>query len=130
MDAGNTYGDRGNGYTYGWSANVTTASRDRGAHSDQRYDTLIHMHKGSSKTWELEIPNGSYVVEIMMGDPSHKDQVNNILIEGTSVVDPDGQDNFDLHTGIRVTVSDGKLTIVEAGGAYNTKLCYINITGG
>ena len=130
MDAGNTYGDRGNGYTYGWSADVTADSRDRGVHSDQRYDTLIHMHKGSSKTWELEIPNGSYVIEILMGDPSFTNQVNNILIEGTSVVDPDGQDNFDLHTGIRVTVSDGKLTIVEAGGADNTKLCYINISGG
>ena len=127
MDAGNTYGDRGNGYTYGWNVGIAGDSRYRGAHSDQRYDTLIHMHKGSSKTWELEIPNGSYVVEILMGDPSHTDQVNNVLIEGTSVVDPDGQDNFDLHTGINVTVTDGKLTITEAAGAYNTKLCYINI---
>ena len=127
MDVGNTYGDRGNGYTYGWNVGITGDTRDRGAHSDQRYDTLVHMHKGSSKTWELEIPNGSYVVEILMGDPSHTDQVNNVLIEGTSVVDPDGQDNFDLHTGINVTVTDGKLTIIEAAGAYNTKLCYINI---
>jgi len=127
MDAGNTYGDRGNGYTYGWNVGITGDTRDRSAHSDQRYDTVIHMHKGSSKTWELEIPNGSYVVEILMGDPSFTDQVNNVLIEGTSVVDPDGQDNFDLHTGINVTVSDGKLTIVEAAGAYNSKLCYINI---
>jgi len=128
MDAGNTYGDRGNGYTYGWNVDIAADSRDRGADPDQRYDTLIHMHKGSSKTWELEIPNGSYVIEILMGDPGFTDQVNNIQIEGTSVVDPDGQDNFDLHTGIAVTVSDGKLTIVEAAGAVNTKLCYINIT--
>jgi len=130
MDAGDTYGDRGNGYAYGWNVNIAGDSRDRGAHSDQRYDSLIHMHKGSSKTWELEIPNGNYVVEILMGDPSHTNQVNNILIEGTSVVDPDGQDNFDLHAGVRITVSDGKLTIVEAGGADNTKLCYINISEG
>ena len=44
-DTGLEFGDRGNGYSYGWSQNMTGQTRDRNnaAAPDQRYDTLIHF---------------------------------------------------------------------------------------
>ena len=39
-DSGLVYGDRGNGFTYGWDAANTTSTRDRNVLADQRYDTF------------------------------------------------------------------------------------------
>src|SRR3954464_13811815 len=38
-DGGLAYGDRGNGFIYGWDAANTTGVRDRNKLADQRYDT-------------------------------------------------------------------------------------------
>jgi len=127
VDAGNTYGNRGAGLTYGWSSNVTGDSRDRNNHADQRYDTLLHFQKGGSSYWEIEIPNGSYRVDVVFGDPSHTDQVNNLQLENVTLQDPDGGDNFDEHLGVIVSVADGRLTVSPTAGADNAKIAFIDI---
>src|SRR5687767_12130735 len=58
VDSGVAYGDRGNGWVYGWNMSHTASTRDRNARSDQRYDTLIHTQVGGNKTWELAVANG------------------------------------------------------------------------
>ena len=62
-DAGLAYASRGNGFTYGWSADNTAWTRDRNSakSSDQRYDTLCRMQG----IWEIAVPNGSYDVYIV-----------------------------------------------------------------
>lgn len=127
-DSGEIYQGYGTGYTYGWNAN-TFETRDRGAHSDQRYDTLNHMQKPSNPhgIWEIFVPDGAYDVYIVMGDPSYTDQTNSVDIEGVIRNDPDGQDNFDEYN-LTVTVSDGKLTVQPAIDASNAKICFIEIS--
>ncbi|MFO8008405.1 MAG: sugar-binding protein, partial [Candidatus Brocadiia bacterium] len=126
-DVSQTYGDRGNGYTYGWEASFDE-TRDRDAHSDQRYDTLNHLQlDGTSHYWEIAVPDGTHDVWLVCGDPSYTDQVNDMVVEGTSCNDPDGQDNFDEYS-VTVNVTDGRLTIEAAGSASNSKVCFVEIT--
>src|SRR5688500_2139422 len=39
-DSGATFGNRGNGWNYGWDIDNTAGARERNKHADQRYDTL------------------------------------------------------------------------------------------
>ncbi|MBN2474599.1 MAG: lamin tail domain-containing protein [Pirellulales bacterium] len=126
-DSGLVFGDRGNGYAYGWTRYVDE-TRDRGQHADQRYDTLDHMQKAATPdTWEITVPNGNYDVFLVCGDPSFTDQVNTMDVEGTVFADPDGEDNFDEYSGT-VTVADGRLTVTPAPGASNAKIAFIEIS--
>ena len=40
----------------------------------RRYDTFIHTQAFGSRTWELSLPNGSYSVHIVAGDPGFFDR--------------------------------------------------------
>lgn len=121
-DDGSPYGAR-NGQSYGWSGNNTDAARDRDAHDDARYDTLVHFEE---HTWEIELPNGTYEVKIVAGDPAYTDQVNSLDVEGTAANDPDGEDHFDTYE-LTVTVADGRLSIAPAAGASNAKIAFVEI---
>ncbi|MDX2053048.1 MAG: RHS repeat-associated core domain-containing protein [Polyangiaceae bacterium] len=139
VDAGQLYGSRGNGQTYGWSLDRTTDTRERNANSDQRYDTLVHMKRLNqvpAANWDLALPNGQYTVRLVMGDPSFQDQTNNIKIEGVAYTDLDPYDDdqevdafgdFDDVTRT-VTITDGKLTLSPGTDCYNTKLMFIEVT--
>ncbi len=126
-DNGSAYGNRGNGFSYGWIGGGNGNTRNRSGSSDQRLRTLNHMQKGAGRTWEIAVPNGDYELEIGCGDPQYSDQVNNLDVEGVQVTDPDGEDNIDIFTSIVVTVSDGRLTIKPGNGSSNAKICYIDI---
>ncbi len=128
MDSGEVFGDRGNGYSYGWSASATADDRERNANPDKRYDTLVHFSKNADKTWEIALPAGKYNLFIVCGDASNTDQTNTLDVEGVIVTDPDGQDNFDEYTVNGVVVTDGRLSIKPAPGASNAKICFIDIT--
>jgi len=128
MDCGQVFADRGNGYSYGWSADATADDRERSANSDKRYDTLVHFSKNADKTWEIALPAAKYNLFFVCGDPSNTDQTNTLDVEGVIVTDPDGQDNFDEYTLNGVAVTDGRLSIKPATGASNAKICFIDIT--
>ncbi|MHC4511505.1 MAG: discoidin domain-containing protein, partial [Planctomycetota bacterium] len=135
-DYGEVFGDRGNGFSYGWDVDATGATRDRnnaGA-PDQRYDTVNHLQPNRTdpeRTWEIALANGSYNLFIVCGDPSYADSINTLDVEGTVLTDPDGEDNFDEYT-VAVVVSDGRLTIKQAPDSRTTyaKLCFVDITLG
>ena len=57
-DYGEAFGDRGNGFSYGWSRDITADARDRDVANspDQRYDTFIHFQKGEAAVWEIVLP--------------------------------------------------------------------------
>ncbi|MCA1575609.1 MAG: DUF4493 domain-containing protein, partial [Acidobacteria bacterium] len=130
-DSGAVYGDRGNGYTYGWDADCSAHTRDRDASNspDQRYDTLVHMQLYGTFTWEIAVPNGTYTVRVVAGDPQNFDSVYKIAAEGVLTVDGTPTSTTPWVEGTQtVTVSDGKLTINNALGASNNKLCFVDIS--
>jgi len=132
-DTGDPYGNRGNGYSYGWNAANSSTARDRNspASPDQRHDTLLHLQKPENPNalWEIGLPNGSYTVRIVSGDPSHIDSVFKMNVEGVLSVDGTPTSTTHWFEATRtVSVSDGKLTIGNAAGAANNKICFVDIT--
>jgi hypothetical protein len=130
VDSGLPYGNRGNGYSYGWDKNNNT-SRDRNSSlsPDQRYDTDILMQKGAARMWEIGLPNGSYTVLLVAGDAGAFDSTYKINVEGILTVDGIPSSSTRWISGTKtVTVSDGRLTISSATGANNNKICFIDIS--
>src|SRR5215207_6984200 len=85
-DTGAIYGSRGNGQTYGWSTNLSAATRDRNVNSDQRFDTLVHTQRYGVGNFDLAVPNGSYKVRLVAGDPSAFDSIFKFNVEGALVL--------------------------------------------
>ena len=126
-DCGEVFGDRGNGFLYGWDRDIQGDSRRRGRSLDQRYDTLVQMQEDGPTTWEIELPNGGYTAFVACGDPSYTDQICTLDVEGTILIDQDGSDNFDEYN-VTVIVSDGRLTIKPGPGGTKCKLMFLHIT--
>jgi N-acetylneuraminic acid mutarotase len=132
-DYGATYGKRANGLTYGWSADNTANTRDRDSSNspDQRYDTLIHMQKSGSVSWNIAVPNGTYTVRVVSGDAGFTDSIFKINVEGVLTVNgTPSKSNFWVEGTKVVTVSDGNLTVSNASGASNNKIAFIEIMPG
>lgn len=124
-DIGDEYGLRESGYVYGWLGEENHETRDRGGMEDIRKATLNHMQKSGSNIWEFELPEGSYAVNIHLGDNDYDNQVNSIDVEGIEMIDPQaGSPNFDEYLLEDVLVSDGKLTITPLD---NAKINFIKI---
>ncbi len=129
VDDGSAYGDRGNGYTYGWNADNTANSRIRSGSENYLYRSLNHMElNGSSYFWEIAAPAGLYDVRIVAADPEYPNGVWKIDVEGELLIDhtPSSSAWMAEETG-RVTVTDGRLTVDLADGAQHPKLAYIEI---
>jgi hypothetical protein len=133
VDGGLLYGARGNGQTYGWNADTTGQARDRNStlSPDQAYDTLNHMQKAENPNaiWEIALPNGSYDVRMVSGDAEYFDSVFRIAAEGVLTVSgtPTSGSRWVEGTAT-VTVADGRLTLTNAAGASNNKICFVEIT--
>jgi hypothetical protein len=132
-DAGLAYGDRGNGQTYGWNADNTAQMRDRNspASPDQRYDTLAYMQRPANPdaVWEIAVPNGSYTVHLVAGDPTYFDILYRLTVEGVLTVSGTSNSASRWVEGTStVTVTDGRLTIRSGAGATANKICFVEIT--
>jgi N-acetylneuraminic acid mutarotase len=131
-DEGAVFGDRGNGLSYGWDVLNTAYARDRNAANspDQRYDTFNSMQRsGAGSVWEIAVPNGSYSVHVVAGDPSAYDSTYAVNVEGVLVVSGHPTGTVKWFEGTRtVTVSDGRLTLTNAAGSANNKVCFVDIT--
>ncbi len=132
-DTGLVFGARGGGLSYGWNAanDVNTRDRNSAASPDQRYDTLDHMQKpgNPNASWELALANGTYDVHVVMGDPSHLDSDFRLNAEGASIVNGTPSAASHWLEGTRtITVTDGRLTLTNAVGAANNKLCFVDVT--
>ena len=117
-DTGLTFANRGNGQSYGWTVVNSAQTRDRNAANslDQRYDTLTHLQKAENPdaVWELAVPNGSYSVRIVSGDPQHFDGVFRTTAEGVLVVSGTPTTSARWIEGTAtVTVTDGRLTLAQ-----------------
>src|SRR3954470_3297478 len=129
VDSGASYATRSNGATYGWGGSKATMQDRNSSNSpDDRYDTLAHMQYGGTYTWNIAVPNDTYSVHIVAGDPSYTDSVYKINAENVSVVSgtPSSTNRW-VEGSALVTVADGKLTISNASGSSNNKICYVDI---
>ena len=130
-DVGNSFGNRGNGYSYGWSSSNTNNTRDRngGLSPDQRFDTFAFMQRNAARSWEIALPNGNYTVKIVAGDASASNSVYEISAEGVLVINSTPTSTTHWFTGTAVVaVTDGRLTIGNAPDSSNNKLCFVDIS--
>ena len=133
-DTGELFGDRGNGFSYGWDVDSTAQARDRDWFTslDQRYDTLMHMQLGGERSWEVAVPNGVYAVRLIHGDGQYYiDHVYRTDVEGTVATDGSGAPANRLRfmeTTVIVAVNDGLLTLSNADGADRNKINFIEIS--
>jgi uncharacterized delta-60 repeat protein len=134
---GNYKPDRGEvfhdhlGIGYGWDADNSANGRNRGNRRspDFRYDSLNQMQRnGANRKWEIAVPNGLYLVTLVAGDPDNTDAIykmnleNKLALNGT----PTGNTRWFMST-LNVQVNDGRLTLTNAGGARNNRVCFIDI---
>jgi N-acetylneuraminic acid mutarotase len=127
-DVGATYGAKANGLTYGWNADNTLNARFRATGPNVLRRTLNHMQWQGDYRWEIAVANGTYKVTVVAGDPEFTNSVYRVAAEGMVLVSgtPNSTTRFFEGTGI-VNVTDGKLTISNATGAVNNKICYVTI---
>ncbi len=144
-DVGSAYGNRGNGFTYGWvapntttPADLTGSARERNISGlDVERDTLIHLqlNAGPPGWWEIAVPDGDYRVTVSVGDRRDSangyDSIHNIQAEGAPVIVNFVGCCMSFATEYRqasvvTEVTDGRLTISDTGGT-NTKINSIYI---
>ena len=128
-DVGRTYSDYGDGFTYGWDvANTAYRDRNNSLSPDQRYDTLTHTQLYGNRTWALKVPNGTYSVRLVAGDPSDYGSTIRYNLEGTLALSGTTSSSQRWIEGTRtVTVSDGALTLTNGTGAKNNKIAFIDV---
>lgn len=118
-DGGEVYQDHGNGYTYGWSQDVSngTHNSDDPISPNEAYDTYVRMTdlwKGIDATWEIALADGWYDVRLVVGKAGNNFSYYDVEIEGERVVS--GQpyphlNSYWLETTTAIEVTDGRLTI-------------------
>ena len=125
-DAGHEFGNRGNGYFYGWSRDHTDLDRDRNVNADQRLDTLLHFH--ANQTWDIALNNGAYAVTVSIGDADNN-STHTLNVEGVSFWENQtlASNKFQQRT-LLVVVNDGLLTLDMGSAAEKaTRINYIEI---
>ena len=116
---------------YGWVKgpySMGTRDRNSSASPDQAYDTMIHVDPSS--IWEINIPNGAYTVTICNGDASFAKGIQNVQINGTTIIDHITLSNETLwvEKTATITVTDGKLSVTFAGDTDPARLCWVTIS--
>lgn len=129
-DTGSAFGDRGNGYRYGWSADNSAHARELNspASPDKAYDTLNYLDRGGDLIWEIELPNGTYAVRLVSGDPASSDCTIRIRAEDSLLLSaiPSTQAPWAEVNAI-VEVNDGRLTLSNGKNPVNNAVNFIEI---
>ena len=87
------------------------------------YDSLNHLQKPDNPNafWELAVPNGTYQVRVVSGDPANFDSVYRLLVEGTLAINatPTSTTRW-FEATATVLVTDGRLTVSNSPGGQLT----------
>jgi hypothetical protein len=135
LDSGAVYADRGNGFTYGWDTDQTGYMFAKPGSSAQENRTVLKTLAGTTRTWELAVPNGMYFVSVAVGDETQNNAANRVTIEDNLFVPNVNLSATEYYTveNAIVYVYDGKLTLKVGGGtegstASPTSLCWVKVT--
>jgi RHS repeat-associated protein len=127
-----------NGLTYGWSTARTAQAWFKDRTGQAVFDTgidLVTPTGTSTASWSVNLPNGTYPVAIVSGDPARRDRSNRLTRNGSLLADPDPAElpaagypggDFDAWIGT-VTVTNGVLTIAAGAGSRFPTLCWLEI---
>lgn len=126
-DNGYVYGDRSNGFIYGWNADNTVNMRDRSYDIDILLQRLAHMQKGGDFSWEIAVPDGVYDVFVVAGDPIFSNSIYRIEAEDALVVSGSPEANGFVSGTTLTAVKDGRLTLKNAPGSFNNKINYVTL---
>ncbi len=117
-DFGLLFGDRGNGWDYGWSSDHADRSQDREIQPIQRLDTLVQFR--AEGNWEIQLPNGTYWVAVSIGDAEFA-STHTLNVEGLNYWSDESLNANEFEFLMQaVVVNDGRLTLdqgVAAEGA-------------
>src|SRR5262249_29646416 len=124
------------------NADNTAAARDRNntISPNELYDSLVHMQAPGDPNayWGIAVPNGTYLVHLIAGDPSAIDSVYKINVGGTlsgGTISggtlaingtPTAFQNWFEHSAT-VSVTGGVLYVTNATGSANNKIDAIDI---
>jgi hypothetical protein len=132
-DTGKVFGQNANGIKMGWNVDMSERAFDRQSiyAPDQRYDTFITMFdkdRVHDKFWEIELPNGTYVVRLVAGDPGYGKNALKINIENQVGINRE-TDTFSNWAECKkiIEVKDGRLTVTSAAGALLNSINFIEI---
>jgi hypothetical protein len=143
-DVGLAYGSRVNGLAFGWNVDNTANARNRNAANspDELHDSLNHLQKPNNPNawWGIAVPNGTYQVTVLTGDPSNIDSVYALNVGGTlntstntvsgGVLAVSGTPTSAIHwfSGtVTVMVSSGVLYVSNGTGSSNNKIDAIDV---
>ena len=86
------------------------------------------MPLGSATRWQIAVPDGTYLVHLVAGDPDHTDSVYRLDVQGTLAVSGKPTTSHHWFEGsVIVTVTNGKLIVSNGAGSSNDKIDYVDI---
>lgn len=126
-DAGEAFGDRGNGLTYGWSVDNRkgVGQRNSKLSPDARYDTFAKFPKRGS--WSIVVPNGTYTVHLVAGDPKGAGRYGVNAEEVPLLNAKTSKKQRWVEGTMTVAVNDGALTISCLPRMSGKKLDYVDV---
>jgi hypothetical protein len=142
-DVGAAYGSRINGLTFGWNRSNTSNMFNRNSANspDELHDGVANLQAitNSNAWWGIAVPNGTYKVQLLAGDPTSTNSVFRINVggtrSGTSISGgtliisgtPTTAKRWFENT-LTITVTGGVLYVSNAQGSRNNKINEIDIT--
>ena len=81
-------------------------------------ETVLKLYDDNGPlTWELEVPNGRYRVDLICGDPTKDESLNHIMVENKGMRDSGASRSPDVYECL-VTINDGRLTLTPMEDAH------------
>ena len=131
-DSGEAFGDRSNGYEYGWGCDLRADVRDR-QNAGTRDSSLIipdRLSKCANDEWNIELPDGRYTVEVGYSDPSHDTTTSGCKVEGLNASVGTVVKGARQTKELIVVVADSKLTLSGSFSSGCTSFSFIHISTG
>ncbi len=101
---------------YGWD--ILVSGTERNANVAQTVDTFVQVSNKTPVTWNCALPDGTYYVSLVGGDPKRRRGPHSLSIEGMLVAENVKTNKGQYLTVIEypVEVQDGKLSITLGSG--------------
>ncbi len=142
VDNGTEYGPHPNGFTYGWNMNISKYVADRTQPAfavakqsrppDARYACVVAMDNPDLEKpafWGISLPNGTYKVHVVAGDPGYYDSVYALNVNDVMILEgiPDQAKRW-VEATKTIAVDNQKIIITNNPKGINNKLCFVEIS--